>query len=94
MQYQNNSQLYVIIAPKLFGLPDEGPWYLAWQPPVWDDDGYFWTSEETFFEVLKRHPEYNTHPHKFTFKTEEAARAFAESSSDIRRVNYVIKEIT
>lgn len=43
--------------------------YLAWQKPVWDDDGYFWTSKEVVNEILYN----NTQEHPFLFESKEAA---------------------
>lgn len=92
---ENNQCLYAIVAPNLFDLPDEGPWYVAWQKPVWsDDDGYFWTTGDTFREVLKKKPENNEAPHKFAFPTEDAARSFAEGHHYLRNCKYIIKEIS
>lgn len=92
MRNQNNSSLYVIETTNLFGLPNEEPMYLAWQNPAWDDAGYFWTREETFFDVLEKNPEYNAWPHKFAFETEDSARDFAERMTFTCR--YEIKKIS
>lgn len=43
--------------------------YLAWQNPVWDDDGYFWTSKEVVTEILCN----NTQEHPFLFGSKEEA---------------------
>lgn len=40
--------------------------YLAWQPNTWDD-GYFWTSKETFDECIKQG--WNTKEHRFAFRS-------------------------
>ena len=40
--------------------------YLAWQPDTWDD-GYFWTSKETFDKCLSNG--WNTSEHKFMFRS-------------------------
>ena len=94
MQTQNNSCLYAVVSSNLFGLPDEDLWYVAWQNPVWThDDGYFWTTEETFLEVLKKWPENNAHPHKFAFQTEADARAFAEGHHYLRNCQYSVQKL-
>lgn len=41
--------------------------YLAWQPGTWDD-GYFWTSKETFDECLFDEG-WNTREHRFAFRS-------------------------
>lgn len=43
--------------------------YLAWQNPVWDDDGYFWTSKEVVKEILCN----NTEEHPFLFRNKKDA---------------------
>lgn len=43
--------------------------YLSWQNPVWDDDGYFWTSKEVVTEILCN----NTKEHPFLFGSKEEA---------------------
>ena len=46
-----------------------GKKYLAWQNPVWDDDGYFWTSKEVVKEILCN----NTEKHPFLFPNRREA---------------------
>lgn len=43
--------------------------YLGWQNPVWDEDGYFWTSKEVVSKIINTN---NTkeHPFIFTRRTE------------------------
>lgn len=86
----NNATLYAIFAPNLFGLPHEKPSYLAWQNPAWDEDGYFWTSEENFFDLLRNYPAHNQKPHQFAYETEAAAKTFAASYPSIHCTNYTI----
>ena len=43
--------------------------YLAWQSPVWDDDGYFWTDKKVVTEILYN----NTQEHPFLFGSKEEA---------------------
>ncbi|RXZ78120.1 hypothetical protein EBB07_29135 [Paenibacillaceae bacterium] len=45
--------------------------YLGWQPPAWDEDGYFWTSKDVIGEILSLG--YNTSEHPFLFNTKEEA---------------------
>ena len=49
--------------------------YLAWQNPVWDDDGYFWTSKEVVKEILCN----NTKEHPFLFRSRAEAIAHLKS---------------
>ena len=50
---------------------NEDTWYLAWQNPVWDDSGYFWTSKETFAKCLSD----NTDEHPILFRNRAEAIA-------------------
>lgn len=44
------------------------PMYLAWQRPVWDDNGYFWTHEDVFKKITENSiPE---HPFLFNSRNE------------------------
>lgn len=43
--------------------------YLAWQEPVWGEDGYFWTSRETLQKVIGN----NTSEHPFLFNNRRSA---------------------
>lgn len=43
--------------------------FLAWQNPAWDDDGFFWTSQETMKEIYGN----NAFEHRFLFATREQA---------------------
>ena len=45
--------------------------YLSWQPGTWDD-GYFWTSKETFDECLY-YERWNTRDHRFAFRSRDQA---------------------
>lgn len=54
------------ITAKLF---DNEIYYLAWQEPAWDEDGYFWTSRETLQEEIGN----NTPDHPFLFNSRRAA---------------------
>lgn len=54
------------ITSKLF---DDEISYLAWQKPVWDEDGYFWTSRETLQKAIGN----NTPDHPFLFNSRRAA---------------------
>ena len=47
--------------------------YLAWQEPVWDDSGYFWTSKNNLEELQAN----SVDNHKFIFDSEEKAEHFA-----------------
>ena len=49
--------------------------YLAWQYPGWDDDGYFWTSEE----YLKKLLHHNVPEHPFAFTTANSACEFLKT---------------
>ena len=63
--------MYCIIhKSKVFGKS-----YLAWQSPVWDDDGYFWTSKEVVKEILCN----NTEEHPFLFQSRREAIAHLKS---------------
>ena len=46
-----------------------GTMYLAWQNPVWDDDGYFWTSKDIMTKILCN----NTKEHPFLFHNKREA---------------------
>lgn len=35
---------------------DWGKEFMAWQHPVWDDDGYFWTSLDVWRDIKKKNP--------------------------------------
>ena len=54
---------------------DDSILYLAWQNPVFlEDDGYFWTREETFRKILHD----STPEHPFLFKSEDEAKALLD----------------
>lgn len=69
----------------------EKTFYLAWQPPVFEDDGYFWTGREVVEEIRKESPEFNNCDHPFLFETEEAATQKAEQLK--LKVPYTISKI-
>lgn len=52
-------------------------YYLAWQNPVWDDNGYFWASKKTVKEILCN----NTPDHPFLFNSK------AEAISHLKSIN-------
>ena len=54
---------------------DWGLLYLGWQNPVWNEDGYFWTSKNVIREILQ----HNIPEHPFLFKTEQEAIKHAKS---------------
>lgn len=63
--------MYCIVhRSKIFGKK-----YLAWQNPVWDDDGYFWTSKEVFKDIICN----NTSEHPFLFASKNEAIAHLKS---------------
>lgn len=49
--------------------------YLAWQNPVWNDDGYFWASKEIAKEILCN----NTKEHPFLFRNRKDAAVHLKS---------------
>jgi len=59
----------------LFGTQPNRIDYLGWQPPAWDEDGYFWTSKDTIRGTIEAG--YNTKEHPFLFDTKEEARILA-----------------
>lgn len=69
------NEVYAIITRKLKFEPNDFA-FLAWQTPAWDDDGYFWTAEKWFRDILTNRPQQNAWPHKFAFETKEAALNF------------------
>jgi hypothetical protein len=80
--------MYIIaINHGIFGMKSEEPYYLGWQNPAWDEDGYFWTSKDVIYEIVKDRN--NTKEHPFLFESEEQAKNFAE---DIQLINYVVVE--
>lgn len=44
--------------------------YLSWQPPVWEDDGYFWTDKKTFRETIRNGANTKEHPILFDSRIE------------------------
>lgn len=44
--------------------------YLGWQNPVWDEDGYFWTSKEILEKIVETN---NTEEHPFIFTSRNKA---------------------
>ena len=61
---KNPNKKYVIIHTD-----HNGTSYLAWQKPVWDESGYFWTDRKTFMETLCN----STMDHPFLFDSQKAA---------------------
>jgi len=61
--------------------------YLGWQKPVWDEDGYFWTSKGTISKILEAGN--NIEDHLFIFNTLGQAQSLAEH---LELINYVITE--
>lgn len=47
--------------------------FLAWQPPAYCEDGYFWAQIEVIRNILNTNPEFNSDEHPFSFKTKQAA---------------------
>jgi len=72
----------------LFGTQVDRTDYLGWQEPAWDEDGYFWTSKETIYEIHQEGN--NTIGHQFLFKTEEQAKRLAVK---LEIVDYGIEEL-
>lgn len=50
-------------------LDDDEMSYLAWQNPVWDEDGYFWTSRDVVENIIEK----NTPEHPFLFNNRRVA---------------------
>jgi|GEM_PF-5667698 len=62
-------------------------WYLGWQEPVWDEDGYFWTMKDVINEIIKD----NTKEHPFIFNTKQGAINLARM---LKIRDYIIEEWT
>lgn len=60
-------------------------YYLAWQNPAWDEDGYFWTSKETAREILFN----NTKEHPFLFNSRREAIEFLKSSNIYQKCSII-----
>ena len=71
----------------LFGINSGEPWYLGWQEPAWDEDGYFWTKKNAIKEILQMGN--NTKEHPFLFNTQEQAKKFAKK---LKITDYDIEE--
>lgn len=51
------------------GICNDGINYLGWQYPVWDENGYFWTSKEVLEKMIAN----NTPEHPFLFNSRRMA---------------------
>ena len=72
-----NNMYIVTIKGGLFGTEPDIIYYLGWQNPAWDEDGYFWTSKDAIFKILKEGN--NTKEHPFLFETQVKANWFAKN---------------
>jgi len=74
---KSGNSMYIITSKGgLFETQPDRIDYLGWQNPAWDEDGYFWTSKDTIFEILKEGN--NTKEHPFLFDSVKQAKEFAQ----------------
>ncbi len=73
-------KLFVITATSndLYGDGKKNKRFLSWQYLPFDGEEYFWATEKTFWDNLRKSPESNTDPHKYAFESEEAAQEVVE----------------
>lgn len=66
-----------ILKAKYYIIKEDGDerYFLGWQPPAWDEGGYFWTANRRdFYDCIKRH---DTSNHPITFNSVKEAKNLA-----------------